>query len=115
LPYTLLITANMGEETHTVEPVEALTLSKTISIPPPANPETMVEKIHTSQPSETGKLSGPPMEKLTKQDTEPEHPSMRRVIPIVAALYMAFFLVALVSRPNFQILKLCSHDCRTAQ
>lgn len=40
------------------------------------------------------------MEKLTKQDTEREYPSMRRVIPIVAALYMASFLVALVSRPK---------------
>ncbi len=40
-------------------------------------------------------------ERQTNKDElpEPEYPSRAKVIPIVAALYSAFFLVALVPQP----------------
>ena len=62
-------------------------------VAPPANPETMPEKIQatTEGTQELGK------KQTNKSDIpEPEYPPMAKVIPAVAALYMAFFLVALV-------------------
>lgn len=73
----------------------------------PANPETMPEQIRIGSDAEmTSKHSKDSIEKVPGKepfnpDEEPEYPSTRRVIPIVAALYMSFFLVALVSRSPF--------------
>lgn len=62
----------------------------------------MVEKLPASQSSEAQELLKTPMENRDKHDTEPEYPSLQRVIPIVFALYIAFFLVALV-RPSLYL------------
>lgn len=62
----------------------------------------MVEKLPASQSSEAQELLKTPMENRDKHDAEPEYPSLQRVIPIVFALYMAFFLVALV-RPSLYL------------
>lgn len=82
-------------------------LVATASIPPPVNPETMAEKLPALQSSDSEELSKVPTNELEKQETEPEYPSMRRVVPIVAALYMSFFLVALV-RSSFLLSQSCA-------
>ena len=88
----------MGEKTAIGEREQGHPLENVPSIAAPATQEAFVEKLPASQTSDAE--SGPKMEKLSKQETEPEYPSLRRVIPIVAALYMCFFLVALVRCPT---------------
>lgn len=58
----------------------------------------MAEEIRAAQSQEREPISDPIMEKGNElgSSAEPEYPSMRRVIPIVAALYVSIFLVALV-------------------
>ncbi|KAK4695071.1 MFS transporter, DHA2 family, glioxin efflux transporter, partial [Lecanoromycetidae sp. Uapishka_2] len=85
----------MAESTHVTEPEEATEINMSTSTPPPANTETMAEKLPPSLSSEPEELSKVPTNKLEKHETEPEYPSLRRLIPSVAAIYMAFFLVAL--------------------
>ena len=88
----------MGEHNSDVKP------EKTVDCATPANPETMPERLPIRSDAEmASKHSGDSIEKVPEKepfnpDAEPEYPSTRRVIPIVAALYMSFFLVALVSR-----------------
>ena len=70
---------------------------------PPANPETFPELPTGPDAEMASKHSKSSLEKSSKEepfnpDAEPEYPSTRRVIPIVIALYLSFFLVALVSR-----------------
>ena len=75
------------------------------SVPaPPVNPETFPEQLPSkpdadmaSKHSKTSIDKGSEMEPFNP-DAEPEYPSTRRVIPIAGALYLSFFLVALVSR-----------------
>ena len=77
---------------------------KPVDSAPPANPETFPEQLHTGPDADmASKDSKNSIEKGSKEepfnpDAEPEYPSTRRVIPIVIALYLSFFLVALVSR-----------------
>lgn len=86
----------MAEKSHDAGSAKAVEPSLN-PIPVPSNPETMPEKLPSSP--EEG------IEKLEKKQTnksdipEPEYPSTAKVIPIVAALYMTFFLVALVGQP----------------
>ncbi len=65
-------------------------------IPPPALPETMLEK---TEPPPSGNEESEKRPTQKDELPEPEYPSRAEVIPIVAALYSAFFLVALVPQP----------------
>ena len=88
----------MGTHISDVKP------EKTVDCATPVNPETMPEQLPIASDAErASKHSKDSVEKVPEKepfnpDAEPEYPSTRRVIPIVAALYMSFFLVALVSR-----------------
>ena len=81
-----------------------LKTEKPVGSSPPANPEAFPDKLPTGPDAEmASKYSKNSIEKGSKEepfnpDAEPEYPSTRRVIPIVIALYLSFFLVALVSR-----------------
>ena len=83
----------MGKHSSDVKPVDSA----------PAIPETFPEQLPSGPDAEmASRHSKSSIEKAPKDepfdpDAEPEYPSTRRVIPIVAALYMSFFLVALVS------------------
>ena len=63
------------------------------SLPPPGNEETMAENIHQSQIETTEALTNA---KTNQSEAEPEYPTLKKLIPTVIALYLAFFLVALV-------------------
>ena len=63
------------------------------SIPPPGNEETMAENIHQSHIETTEALTNA---KTSQSEAEPEYPTLKKLIPTVIALYLAFFLVALV-------------------
>jgi len=66
-------------------------------IPTQTNPEMTPEKMQSTVKEDTEELE---KKQTNKSDiAEPEYPPMAKVVPIVAALYMAFFLVALV-RPS---------------
>ena len=88
----------MGKHTSDLKP------EKPVDSAPPANPETFPEQLPTGPDADmASKHSKNSIEKGSKEepfnpDAEPEYPSTRRVIPIVIALYLSFFLVALVSR-----------------
>lgn len=84
----------MDQHSHRADPEKRVEASLD-PIPPPAHPETMPEK--TASPSSEDAQELEMKKKTTKDDLpEPEYPSMAKVIPIVVALYSAFFLVALV-------------------
>ena len=92
----------MGEHVHEGTPEKGVD-GPPASVSPPANQDTMVEKLPSHRDAEIQSRSS--MERARekpadKSNDEPEYPSIKRVIPIVAALYMAFFLVALVSPPQ---------------
>ena len=61
--------------------------------PPPGHQETMAENIQQSQIDATDPLEHA---KTSQSNKEPEYPSRKKLIPTVIALYLAFFLVALV-------------------
>ena len=63
------------------------------SIPPPANQETIAANIQESKVEEAEDLTHT---KTTQSEAEPEYPTRKKLIPSVIALYLAFFLVALV-------------------
>ena len=63
------------------------------SIPPPGHQETMAENIQQSQVDATDPLQ---QAKTNQSEKEPEYPTLKKLIPTVIALYLAFFLVALV-------------------
>ena len=58
----------------------------------------MDDEIHAAQPPKREINSASSMEKSHGVDfsTEPEYPAMRRIIPIIAMLYVTIFLVAIV-------------------
>lgn len=97
----------MAEHTRPVETEKHVEASPDV-LPPPADPETNPE-MAPDWPSHAKEELDKETEVLAKEQTkqsdipEPEYPSMAKVIPIVAALYMAFFLVALVCLPLFHL------------
>ena len=66
---------------------------KTSSIPPPGHEETMAENIQQSQIEADEGLTHA---KTNQSEAEPEYPTRKKLIPTVIALYLSFFLVALV-------------------
>lgn len=83
----------MAEEKKDMEPARAIdTSSLDSSRPPPGNQETMAENIHQSQAEANGELTHA---KTNQSEAEPEYPTLKKLIPTVIALYLAFFLVAL--------------------
>ncbi|KAL6716123.1 hypothetical protein ACLMJK_005689 [Lecanora helva] len=65
-------------------------------LPLPTNPETTLEKepALTTEDKENAEELG--HTEISREETqEPEYPPMVKVLPIVAAVYMAFFLIAL--------------------
>lgn len=72
------------------------TLSVDSSIPPTGNPETMTENIQKSRIEADEELTHA---KTNQSEAEPEYPTLKKLIPSVIALYLAFFLVALVYNP----------------
>ena len=63
------------------------------SKPPPGNEETMMGNIKESQLEATEDLTHA---KTNQSEAEPQYPTLKKLIPTVIALYLAFFLVALV-------------------
>ncbi len=84
----------MAEEKDHMEAGKRVdTSSLDYSIPPPGNPETMAENIQESQVDAAEALT---LAKTNQSEAEPEYPTLKKLIPSVIALYLAFFLVALV-------------------
>ena len=82
------------EDKHSMETKESVdTSSDQSSIPPPGNEETMAENIQARQLETTDELTHA---KTNQSEAEPEYPTLKKLIPSVIALYLAFFLVALV-------------------
>ena len=82
------------EDKHSIETEKSKdTSSEQSSIPPPGNEETMAENIQAPQLETTDKLT---LAKTNQSEAEPEYPTLKKLIPSVIALYLAFFLVALV-------------------
>lgn len=63
------------------------------SIPPPANQDTIAADIQKTQAEAAQDLTHT---KTNQSEAEPEYPTRKKLIPSVIALYLAFFLVALV-------------------
>ena len=63
------------------------------SLPPPGHEDTLAGNIHQSQIETTEALTNA---KTNRSEAEPEYPTLKKLIPTVIALYLAFFLVALV-------------------
>ena len=72
---------------------EVETSSVESSRPPPADQETVAENIKHSQVEAAEGLTHA---KTNQSEAEPEYPTLKKLIPSVIALYLAFFLVALV-------------------
>ena len=72
------------------------TSSLNSSTPPPGHEETMAENIQQSHVDATDELQHA---KTNQSEKEPEYPTLKKLIPTVIALYLAFFLVALVRHP----------------
>lgn len=64
-----------------------------LSIPPPGNEEAMAENIQDSRVQAAEELTHA---KTNQSEAEPEYPTLKKLIPTVTALYLAFFLVSLV-------------------
>lgn len=107
----------MGDQHYAVNPEKGVEAS-TISTPPPANPETILDNLPSHTDADMG-WEERSVEKTTEKPplnkAKQEFPSTKRVIPIVAALYMAFFLVALVSIPYPLSVRSMLTKIRTAQ
>ena len=69
------------------------TSSLNSSISPPANQETIAANIQKAQGEAAEDLTHT---KTNQSEAEPEYPTRKKLIPSVIALYLAFFLVALV-------------------
>ena len=76
-----------------MEPAKPVKSPSIHSLPPPGHEETLADNIHQSQMETTEKLTSA---KTNQSEAEPEYPSLKKLIPTVIALYLAFFLVALV-------------------
>lgn len=72
---------------------EVETSSVESSRPPPGDQETVAENIKQSQVEAAEGLAHA---KTNQSEAEPEYPTLKKLIPSVIALYLAFFLVALV-------------------
>ena len=84
----------MVEEKDNMEPAKAVkSPSLHSSLPPPGHEETTAENIHQSQIETTEALTDT---KTNQSEAEPEYPTLKKLIPSVIALYLAFFLVSLV-------------------
>lgn len=90
----------MVKEVKEVQEKHKMEVEKTIespsldpSIPPPGNEETMAENIQDSRVEPAEELTHA---KTNQSEAEPEYPTLSKLIPTVAALYLAFFLVSLV-------------------
>ena len=84
----------MAEEKKDMGPAEGVdTSSLDSSRPPPGNQEAMAENIHQSQVEANEELTHT---KTSQSEVEPVYPNLRKLVPTVIALYLAFFLVALV-------------------
>ena len=79
---------NNGEPAKTVE-----TSSIDSSKPPPGNEETMLGNLKESHLEAAEDLTHA---KTNQSEAEPQYPTLKKLIPTVIALYLAFFLVALV-------------------
>lgn len=84
----------MAEEKDKMETEKASDHSSVDSsiIPPPGNQETMAENIQESRVEAAEALTHA---KTNQSEAEPEYPTLKKLIPSVIALYLAFFLVAL--------------------
>lgn len=88
----------MAEEKVNMEPEKtSQTSSLDSSIPPPGNQEAMAENIQESRVEAAEALT---QAKTNQSEAEPEYPTLKKLIPSVIALYLAFFLVALVRRTS---------------
>lgn len=77
-----------------MEPAKAEEKSSIDSFrPPPADQEAMAVNIQQSQVEAAEELTHA---KTNRSEAEPEYPTLKKLIPTVIALYLAFFLVALV-------------------
>ena len=82
------------EDKHSMETEKSIdTSSDQSSIPPPGNEETMAENMQAQQLETPDELTHA---KTNQSEAEPEYPTLKKLIPSVIALYLAFFLVALV-------------------
>ena len=85
----------MAQEKSDMEPAKPVATSSVESpIPPPGDQETITENIKESQIEAAEGLTHA---KTNQSEAEPEYPSLKKLIPTVIALYLAFFLVSLVS------------------
>lgn len=83
-----------GEKNHNMEQAKAVeTSSIHSSRAPRGDQETVTENIKQSQIEAAEGLTP---SKTNQSEAEPEYPSRKKLIPTVIALYLAFFLVALV-------------------
>lgn len=84
----------MVEDKDNMEPGKAVeSPSLHSSLPPPGHEETLADNIHQSRIETSEALTNA---KTNQSEAEPEYPSLKKLIPTVIALYLAFFLVALV-------------------
>lgn len=88
----------MAEEEKNMEQAKAVeTSSIGSSRPPPGDQETVTGNMKQSQIEAAEGLT---QSKTNQSEAEPEYPSTKKLIPTVIALYLAFFLVALVCVTN---------------
>ena len=84
----------MDQEKINMKPAKAIdTSSIDSSRPPPGHGKTMAENIQQSHMEANQSLTHA---KTNQSEAEPEYPALKKLIPTVIALYLAFFLVALV-------------------
>ena len=84
------------EKNNSTEPADAIkSPSLHSSLPPPGHEETLAGNVHQSQVETTQALTNT---KTNQSDAEPEYPTLKKLIPTVIALYLAFLLVSLVCR-----------------
>lgn len=101
----------MAEEKNSMGQAKAVeTSSIHSSRPPPGDQETMTENIKQSHIEAAEGLT---QSKTNQSDAEPEYPSRKKLIPTVIALYLAFFLVALVFHTNLSAPLQCQSLTRT--
>lgn len=85
----------MAQEKDYTDPEKMTdTSSLDSSIPPPANQDTIAANIQEAQVEAAEEdLTHT---KTNQSEAEPEYPTRKKLIPSVIALYLTFFLVALV-------------------
>ena len=92
----------MEEDKDIKRPVKAVrTTSIDSSRPPPGNEETMAENIQQSRIDAAEDLTHT---KTNQSEAEPVYPPLKKLIPTILALYLSFFLVALVCHYPLRLL-----------